>query len=65
MSFFISVVFHFDFESETVDLITIVPGNSLLFIFNHHYMSLVVRKPVFGVSDQVGHKSGCRHTEDG
>ena len=28
-------------------------------------MSLVVRKPVFGVSDQVLHKPGCRHTEDG
>ena len=23
------------------------------------YMSLVVRKPVFGVSDQVSHKPGC------
>ena len=28
-------------------------------------MSLVVRKPVFGVSDQVGHKPGCTTTEDG
>ena len=27
-------------------------------------MSLV-RKPVFGVSDQVQHKSGCTGTEDG
>ena len=29
------------------------------------YWSLVVRKPVFGVSDQVRHKPGCTATEDG
>ena len=28
-------------------------------------LSLVVRKPVFGVSDHVWHKLGCRPTEDG
>ena len=28
-------------------------------------MSLVVRKPVFGVSDQVQHKPGYTTTEDG
>ena len=28
-------------------------------------MSLVVRKPVFVVSDQVRHKPGCTATEDG
>ena len=28
------------------------------------YMSLVVRKPVFGVFDQVLHKPGCTTTED-
>ena len=28
-------------------------------------LSPVVRKPVFGVSDQVGHKPGCTATEDG
>ena len=28
------------------------------------YMSPVVRKPVFGVSDQVQHKPGCTATED-
>ena len=27
--------------------------------------SLVVRKPVFGVSNQVTHKSGCTATQDG
>ena len=29
------------------------------------YMSLVVRKPVFGVFNQVRHKPGCTATEDG
>ena len=29
------------------------------------HMSLVLRKPVFGVSDQVPHKPGCTATEDG
>ena len=28
-------------------------------------MSLVIRKPVVGVSDQVPHKPGCTATEDG
>ena len=28
-------------------------------------MSLVVRKPVFGVSDLVPHKPGCITTQDG
>ena len=28
-------------------------------------MSHVMRKPVFGVSDQVRHKPGCTATEDG
>ena len=28
-------------------------------------MSCVMRKLVFGVSDQVGHKPGCTATEDG
>ena len=27
--------------------------------------SRVMRKPVFGVSNQVGHKLGCTATEDG
>ena len=29
------------------------------------HLSLVLRKPVFGVSDQVRHKPGCAATEDG
>ena len=28
-------------------------------------MSLVVRNPVFGVSDQAPHKPGCTTTQDG
>ena len=34
-------------------------------IIMHLQMSLVVRKPVFGVSDQVRHKPDCTATEDG
>ena len=30
----------------------------------HDQMSLFVRKPVFGVSDQVRHKLGCTATEN-
>ena len=41
--------------------------SSLLFpqenLFNP-YLSFVVRKLVFGVSDQVPHKPGCTSTED-
>ena len=29
------------------------------------YLSLVVRKPIFGVSEQARHKPGCTATEDG
>ena len=29
------------------------------------HLSLIVRKPVFGVSDQVPHKAACTATEDG
>ena len=32
---------------------------------NKQHMSLVLRKPVFGVSDQVRYKPGCAVTEDG
>ena len=34
-------------------------------IYYDYQMSLVLRKPVFGVSDQVPHKPGCTVTEDG
>ena len=39
------------------------PRPQILEWFNT-YMSLVVRKPVFGVSDQVRHNPGCKTTED-
>ena len=35
-----------------------------ILIFRYH-MSHIMRKPVFGVSDQVRHKSGCATTDDG
>ena len=47
-------VSHFSFE----DLVLIGPVAVL-------HMSLVVRKPVFGVSNEVRHKPGCTVTEDG
>ena len=34
-------------------------------VMNRHDLSLVVRKPVFGVSNLVRHKPGCAVTEDG
>ena len=33
-------------------------------IYHLYYMSLIVRKPVFRVSDQVPHKPVCTATED-
>ena len=44
------------------------PFNKLLCTYGYdqkYHMSRVVRKPVFGVFDQVGCKSGCTTTEDG
>ena len=32
--------------------------------FSLHHLCLGVRKPVFGVTDQVRHKPGCTATED-
>ena len=48
--------------SDSVDKST--SGNKRFKLTEHH-MSLVVRKPVFGVSDQVRQKPGCTTTEDG
>ena len=46
--------------------ITFVSSHDSRGSFPHPYqLSLVVRKPVFGVSDQVPHKPGCTATEDG
>ena len=41
------------------------PGLAVSFELCHENMSLVVRKPVFGVSDRVRHKPGCAATGDG
>ena len=35
-----------------------------LYLPDKQHTSLVMRNPVFGVSDQVRHKPGCRPTED-
>ena len=39
--------------------------NLVMYHWGHGKMSLVMRKPVFGGSDQVRHKRGCTATEDG
>ena len=36
-----------------------------VWLFFSSKMSRVLRKPVFGVSEQVRHKQGCAITEDG
>ena len=38
---------------------------ALTFLWTLLQLSLIVRKPVFGVSDQVPHKPGCTATEGG
>ena len=45
-------------ETEMVD-------NPILDTGLENNMSLVLRKPVFGVSDLVRHKQGCTTTQDG
>ena len=44
---------------------TLVQETEILPGIADHDMSLVVRKPVFWVSDQVRHKPVCIATEDG
>ena len=46
-------------------LFDVFPVDESLVDTNIVNMSLVLRKPVFGVSDQVRHKPGCTATEDG
>ena len=36
-----------------------------LFVLILLYLSLVARKPVFGISNEVWHKPGCATTQDG
>ena len=40
-------------------------GGTTVRLIRSNNMSRVMRKPVFGVSDQVQHKPGCTVTEDG
>ena len=43
----------------------VLPIKFLIVFSNLNYLSLVVRKPDFAVSDQVLHKPGCKASEDG
>ena len=43
----------------------LVGNRKYMFSYNVDHMSLVVRKPAFGVSDQGRHKPGCTVTENG
>ena len=56
-------VYNFDYNSEAY--VTYRAHNLQLASTTLLNMSLILRKPVFGVSDQVRHKSGCTATEDG
>ena len=49
-------VLNFDVSGTTT-----IDGNAKFLSF--YNLSLVVRKPVFGVSDQVRHKPGCTATD--
>ena len=40
-------------------------GVQILDRYFYDDMGLIVRKPVFGLFDQVRHKPGCTATEDG
>ena len=64
----------FGLEGRIVVLIVPVPGHCFSSTFQcvalqigigNNYLSLVVRKPVFGVFDQVQQKPGCTIKEDG
>ena len=62
-------------EDKGIDQLRVYQAADLRFWFHMYaenrfrhdkaHMSLVVRKPVFGVSDLVGHKPGCAVLEDG
>ena len=65
MTFKISLVINQTFFTRTDQagkMLRLMVYNDLTFISE---LSLVVRKPVLGVSDQVLHKAGCRPTNDG
>ena len=48
-----------------MEFIRLAVKNEKMRGFAVYLMSLVVRKPVFRVSDQVQHKMGCTVTQDG
>ena len=54
-----------DYNLESNSVVHMVPLSDKKDDVGLVKMSFVVRKPVFGVSDQVRHKPGCTATEDG
>ena len=71
---YISYISLFGFEVGILALFLPIPGHCLPFTYlktlssaeeQYSYLSFVLRKPVFGVSDQVRHKVGCTTTQDG
>ena len=51
------------------DILSVLTPEQVLTVYvlgrnKKNNMSLVLRKPVFGVSDKVPHKQGCTTTED-
>ena len=58
------LIFFYLGSKETKVLISLHGSTADLHLCFSH-MSLVVRKPVFGVSDLAQHKPGCAVTEDG
>ena len=75
LSVYVFSYFPFGFEGRILDLIVSVPDHCLCFYFlsnlphrplccpEHIQMSLVTRKPVFGIFDQVWLKPVCSATE--
>ena len=53
------------FSHNEAQSVAVLTANQVASGLTHGQDSLVVRKPVFGVSDQVQHKPGCTATEDG
>ena len=72
LKFWISEVEGLYYIAKTIALITAQLICAFVFAYvkssfslDMAHMSRVVRKPVFGVSDQVPHKPGCTTTPDG
>ena len=58
-------VYCVNFMLNDFTTLTSCMNNILDELLTYNDFSLVVRNPVFGVSDQVRHKPGCTATEDG